>query len=76
MHAVPLQQARNRRKEIAGQGRVKVSTVRMQVKSMLAKAGCRRQAELVRLCAGLATVTGHSTGITDGSVSKYIGAEA
>lgn len=42
--------------EIADQSLVKVSTVRMQIKAMLRKAGCRRQAEMVRLLATLAIV--------------------
>lgn len=45
--------------EMAAQWQVKVSTVRMQIKSMLSKADCRRQVELMRVLANLALVSLH-----------------
>ncbi len=42
--------------EMADSHSVKVSTVRMQIKSMLAKSNCRRQTELVRLLASFCSL--------------------
>jgi DNA-binding CsgD family transcriptional regulator len=42
--------------EIAQSARVSVNTVRTQVRTLMAKTGCRRQAEVVGLLAGLTVV--------------------